>query len=55
MVDRRKGGETGVRSVQCLENQACWNYIEQNSWAKKLIEIALSRSNTKKQGIPANW
>ena len=29
MVERRKGGETGVRSVQCLENQDCWNFIEQ--------------------------
>ena len=52
MTDRRKGGETGVRSVQCLQNQACWNYIEENSWTKKLFETALSRSNTKKQGKP---
>ena len=52
MTDRRRGGETGVRAVQCLENQACWNYIEENAWAKKLFETALSRSNTRKKGTP---
>jgi len=50
IVERRKGGETGVRSVQCLENQACWNYIEQNGWVKQLFETALKRSNTRKAG-----
>ncbi len=50
MVERRKGGETGVRSVQCLENQACWDYIEKNGWVKKLFETALARSNTRKPG-----
>ncbi len=50
MVERRKGGETGVRSVQCLENQDCWNYIENNGWVKRLFEAALLRSNTRKQG-----
>lgn len=52
MVDRRKGGETGVRSVQCLQNQACWNFIEENGWVKKLFNTALARSNTRKSGAP---
>ena len=47
-----KGGETGVRSVQCLQNQDCWNFIEQNGWAKRLFEEALSHSNTRKPGNP---
>lgn len=50
MVERRKGGETGVRSVQCLEHQDCWNFLEQNSWARKLFDEAISRSNTRKAG-----
>lgn len=50
MVERRKGGETGVKSVQCLENDACWNYIESNGWVKQLFEAALARSNTRKPG-----
>ena len=52
MVERRQGGETGVRAVQCLENQACWNFIEENGWVKRLFEQALSRSNTRKPGDP---
>jgi hypothetical protein len=52
MVERRKGGETGVRSVQCLENQDCWTFIEQNGWLKRLFEEALRRSDTRKSGDP---
>jgi hypothetical protein len=52
MTDRRRGGETGVRAVQCLQNQDCWNFIEENAWTKKLFETALSRSNTRKKGSP---
>jgi hypothetical protein len=50
VVERRRGGETGVKSVQCLENQACWDYIEQNGWVKRLFELALSHSKTRKPG-----
>lgn len=52
MVERRRGGETGVHSVQCLQNQECWQFIEENAWVKKLFDTALSRSNTRKQGTP---
>jgi hypothetical protein len=52
MTERRRGGETGVRSVQCLQRQDCWNFIEQNGWTKSLFDTALSRSNTRKQGDP---
>lgn len=50
MTERRKGGETGVRSVQCLEGDACWKFVEENGWVKRLFEEALSRSATRKQG-----
>ena len=50
MVERRQGGETGVRAVQCLENQACWDYIENTAWVKRLFEAALAQSNTRKPG-----
>ncbi len=52
MVERRTGGETGVRAVQCLENQDCWNFIEQNGWVKRLFDSAITRSNTRKPGDP---
>jgi len=50
MTERRKGGETGVRAVQCFEKQACWDYVERNGWVKRLFEAALARSNTRKPG-----
>jgi hypothetical protein len=50
VVERRKGGETGVRSVQCLENEACWDFIANNAWVSRLFEAAISNSLTKKQG-----
>lgn len=52
MAERRKGGETGVQAVQCLENQDCWKFIEENGWVKKLFQQALSHSKTRKQGRP---
>ncbi len=52
MTERRKGGETGVKSVQCLEHQACWNFIDQNPLVKRLYEQALSHSATRKSGDP---
>ncbi len=52
MTDRRKGGETGVRAVQCLEGQGCWDFIERNGWVKRLFEKALTHSKTRKPGDP---
>ena len=52
LVERRRGGETGVRAVQCLEGQACWDFIDGHSWARQLFEEALSRCNTRKPGDP---
>lgn len=50
VVERRKGGETGVRAVQCLEGQDCWNYIEENEWVKRLFDRAISHSETRVAG-----
>jgi hypothetical protein len=50
MTERRRGGETGVKTIQCFENQACWDFIEQNGWVKRLFERSLSHSNTRKSG-----
>jgi hypothetical protein len=52
MTERRRGGETGIRSVQCLQNQDCWNAIERTPWIGKLFDKALTRSNTRKPGKP---
>lgn len=42
MLERRKGGETGVRAVQWVEGDAVWGA----GWSKDLLVAALSRSDT---------
>lgn len=37
-VDRRKGGETGVKSVQSIRGPETWKWIERNPWAGKLLD-----------------
>ncbi|MGI4758261.1 MAG: hypothetical protein ACRYGF_15610 [Janthinobacterium lividum] len=37
-VDRRRGGETGVRSVQSIRGTKTWAWVERNAWAGNLLE-----------------
>jgi hypothetical protein len=46
MVERRKGGETGVKAVQMIEGDAVWKAGEQGRWSKEMLSAALSRSDT---------
>ena len=46
MVERRSGGESGVRSVQLLDGDAVWNAGDKGVWSKRLLHSALSRSDT---------
>ena len=46
MVERRKGGETGVRAVQLIEGDAVWEAGEAGRWPKELLEAALSRCDS---------
>ena len=50
VVERRKGGETGVNSVQCLEGDECWNFMDQNEWVKRLFDQAISHSESRVAG-----
>lgn len=43
MVERRRGGETGVKSVQLIDGPAVW---EDKRWSRELLVSALSRSDT---------
>lgn len=46
MIERRKGGETGVRAVQMIVGDAVWKAGEEGRWSKDLLISALSRSDT---------
>ena len=37
-VERRKGGETGVKSVQSIRGVETWDWVEKNPWVGKLLE-----------------
>jgi hypothetical protein len=45
MLERRKGGETGVKSVQFLEGDDVWAAGESGRWSKELLSSAQSRSD----------
>lgn len=45
MMERRKGGETGVKSVQFLEGDDVWAAGEAGGWSKELLSSAQSRSD----------
>jgi hypothetical protein len=50
MIERRQGGETGVKAVQMIEDDAVWKAGEEGRWSKELLSAALSRSDT-----PQGW
>jgi hypothetical protein len=46
ILERRKGGETGVKAVQLLEGDDVWAAGTAGRWSKDLLSSALSRSDT---------
>ena len=46
MLERRKGGESGVAAVQMIEGDAVWKAGEEGRYSKELLTAALSRSDT---------
>ena len=46
LLERRKGGETGVKAVQLLEGDDVWAAGNAGRWSKDLLSSALSRSDT---------
>ncbi|MBT5874481.1 MAG: hypothetical protein HOH43_13770 [Candidatus Latescibacteria bacterium] len=47
MVERRSGGETGVRSVQLIDGDEVWRAGEDKRWSRRLLEAALARSDSR--------
>jgi hypothetical protein len=50
MVERRRGGESGIRAVRCLKGEAAWEAGGQGDWSLELAAAALERVS-KKDGV----
>ncbi len=50
MLERRPGGETGVKSIQTLSGDAAWKAGDEGRWSWPLLEHALSRCPSRNYG-----
>lgn len=46
MVERRKGGETGVKSMHALRGESVWKAMDEKTWSPALFEACLARTQT---------
>ena len=44
MVERRRGGETGVRWIQAYRGDAFWEAFETGRWSRALVDACLCRA-----------
>jgi hypothetical protein len=42
MVERRAGGETGVKAVTCHSGKAMWDALDRQPWAAPLLDAAIA-------------
>jgi hypothetical protein len=52
MVERRKGGETGVAAVRAVKGEAIWEAERQGLWSRELFHAALATMPGVRQGKP---
>jgi hypothetical protein len=50
MLERRKGGETGVKSVECLQGEAVWKAADAGRFSWQLAEEAVGRCQSANVG-----
>ena len=46
MVERRAGGETGVKWLQAYRGEKFWDALRAGRWSRRLMQAALCRSHT---------
>jgi hypothetical protein len=46
-VERRKGGESGVKSIQSIRGPEAWKWVERNPWAGNLLDAVAKRFDFK--------
>jgi hypothetical protein len=42
-TERRAGGETGVRAVQCLRGEQAWQAAQQGLWSREVLDAVLAQ------------
>src|SRR5262245_8256701 len=47
LAERRQGGETGVKAVQCVQGKAAWQAAQKGQWSRELLDAALAPVPTK--------
>ena len=47
MVERRRGGEKGIATVQCVEGEAVWKAGDEGLWSRDLAAAAVKEGGTK--------
>ena len=50
MVERREGGETGIKTVQYFSDEPVWQWLDENQWAEELLEEAMAGIPDRTQG-----
>ncbi len=50
IAERRRGGETGVRSVQCLQGDEMWRAMERGVFSRELLEAGIALVSAHAQG-----
>ena len=48
LLERRKGFETGVAAVRCIEGANAWKWNRENAWANRLMREAVARCEPSK-------